>query len=82
MDQRIFILLLVIFLLTSNLNNVFTYITKSFFYLIIILYIIKIINPTMQSKLKQFIIRIINFDGSISDNFSYVATKIKKIFNR
>lgn len=82
MDQRIFILLLVIFLLTSNLNNVFTDITKSFFYLIIILYIIKIINPNMQSKFKQFIINIINFDGSIYDNFSYIATKIKKIFNR
>ena len=80
MDQRIFILILVIFLLSTNLTNVFNDITKSFFYLIIILYMIKIINPSMQSKLKDFLIGIINFDtNGISNLFSYIATKIKKL---
>jgi hypothetical protein len=80
MDQRIFILILVIFLLSTNLTNVFNDITKSFFYLIIILYMIKIINPSMQSKFKDFLIGIINFDtNGISNLFSSIATKIKKL---
>lgn len=73
MEQRIFILILIIFLLTTNFSSIFQDIIKSLFYLIIIFGIVKIINPKWL-----IIIKDISTDGKSS--LSMGASYIKKIF--
>jgi hypothetical protein len=79
MEQRIFILILIIFLLTTNFSSIFQDITKSLFYLIIIFGIIKIINPKWVSILKNKTTNFINTDGgNYLDIMSMVSSYIKK----
>ena len=79
MEQRIFILILIIFLLTTNYSTIFQDITKSLFYLIIILGIVKIINPSWLLIFKKNTIDFVNTDGS--NSFSYMST-IASYFKR
>lgn len=80
MEQRIFILILIIFLLTTNFSSIFQDIAKNLVYLIIIFGIIKIINPKWLSLIKDNTIKLINTDGKSSlDIVSMGASYIKKI---
>lgn len=78
MEQRIFILILIIFLLTTNYSTIFKDITKSLFYLIIIFGIVKIINPSWLSIFKNNTIDFVKTDGGSSINYlSKIASYIK-----
>ena len=78
MEQRIFILILIIFLLTTNYSTIFQDITKSLFFLIIIFGIVKIINPSWLSIVKNNTIDFVKTDGGSSFNYiSKIASYIK-----
>jgi hypothetical protein len=65
MDQRFLIIIIIIFLLSNNFYTVFKDIFKNFVYLILILVIINIISPNINTIIKENIIKIINGETSI-----------------
>jgi hypothetical protein len=78
MEQRIFILILIIFLLSSNFSKVFEDIINSFFYLILILSILKIINPSIQKRIIKNITIFIDTDNySMKFITGNIASRIK-----
>lgn len=80
MNQQIFIIILVIFLLSSNFSKMFQNIIKNFGYLILILSVIKIINPTIEENIKLYLVKFINSDTETYSNIlSGGATSIKNL---
>ena len=80
MNQRIFLLILIIFLLSSNFSKIFEDIINSFFYLVLILSIIKIINPSIQKRIISNIIMFINTDNySLKNIGSIISSYIKSL---
>jgi hypothetical protein len=80
MNQQIFIIILVIFLLSSNFSKMFQNIVKNFGYLILILSVIKIINPTIEENIKLYLVKFINSDTETYSNIlSGGAASIKNL---
>ena len=79
MEQKIFIIILVIFILTSNFSKIIRDIIKGFIYLFLALAVLKIINPSFGNKIKDNLSNIINSDqGLFTNSFSSVAVYLKK----
>lgn len=80
MEQNILIIIIIIFLLSSNFSIMFYNIAKYFICLLLIMIIIKMINPNLENKIKNYLIRFIELDKTvISDISSNSITKLKKI---
>lgn len=81
MDQKMFIIILVIFLLTNNFSKIFTDIIKGIVYLLLILALLKIINPSIGEKIKKYLLNILNSDNIFSPVASQLKTFIKTTIN-
>lgn len=82
MDQKMFFIILIVFLITSEFYFMIRNIIKYGVYLLILIYIIKIINPTISSKIKNFLNTLLNSDENfIISNVSGLIKIIKKFFN-
>jgi hypothetical protein len=82
MDQKLIIIILVIFLLTSNFSEIFKTIIKGVIYILLLLLVLKFINPSIEKKAKENISKIINSDEGIFINtFSVIASYFKKFIN-
>jgi hypothetical protein len=68
MNQKIFFIILIIFLLTNEFYSIITNIIKYGFYFILFIGLIKIINPNIASKIKNNTINIINTDISLNSS--------------
>ena len=82
MDQKLFLIILIIFLLSNEFFFVIKNILKYGIYLIFILYIIKIISPELSNKIKSYIIDFLDDEKSshfFSSILSSGATTIKNI---
>jgi hypothetical protein len=78
MDQQFFIIILVIFLLTSNFSKIIKDIIKGLIYLFLSFAVLKIINPTIENKMKNNVSNIINSDqGLFTNGFSNIASYLK-----
>ena len=81
MDQKIFFIILIVFLLTSEFYFMIRNIIKYGIYLIILIYIIRIINPSISDNIKKFINTLINSDENfIIGNISSLIKIIKNFF--
>jgi len=81
MDQKIFFIILIVFLLTSEFYFMIRNIIKYGIYLIILIYIIRIINPAISDNIKKFINTLINSDENlIIGNISSLIKIIKNFF--
>jgi hypothetical protein len=76
MEQKIFILIIVIFLITTQMYDVVSNIIKYGFYFILLLAIINIIQPNIYKTIKENIINTLNGDYQL---FSNIALYIKNI---
>lgn len=82
MDEKIFFILLVIFLVTSDFYLMIRNIIYYGICLFIIMYLFKIINPNISNKIKSFLNSIINTDEtSIIKILSLIIKNIKSMFN-
>lgn len=82
MDKKIFFIILIIFILTSDFYFVIRNIIKYGLYLILIIYIIKIVNPKLSEQIKKIINGFINSDENIIFKYiSYFIKYIKKYIN-
>ena len=82
MDQKIFFIILIIFLLTSNFYSIISNIIKYGIYLILLIYIIKIVNPELSENIKKIIYNLINSEDNFFIGYiSYFITTIKYYFN-
>jgi hypothetical protein len=77
MEQKIFILIIIIFLITTQMYDVFSGIIKYGVYFILLLSIINIIQPTIYKTIKENIINTLNGDYQLFSNF---ALYIKNLF--
>ncbi len=77
MDQKIFFILLIIFLVTSEFYLMIRNIIINSGYLFVIMYVFKIINPDISNNIKSFMNTIINTDEK--SLMSYVSNGIKKV---
>ena len=67
-------------MLSSNFSKMFQNIIKNFGYLILILSVIKIINPTIEENIKLYLVKFINSDTETYSNIlSGGATSIKNL---
>ena len=81
MDQKIFFIILIIFLLSSEFYFIIKNIIKYGIYLIMLIYIIKIINPDISNNIKTFINTLINVDENlIIVNISKLIKTFKNFF--
>ena len=83
MNEKIFFIILIIFLLTNEFYFVIKNVFKYGVYLILILYILKIVNPDLSTKVKSKVIDSLDDEknsGIISMIFSYGASFLKNIF--
>jgi hypothetical protein len=83
MNEKIFFIILIIFLLTNEFYFVIKNVIKYGVYLILILYILKIVNPDLSTKVKSKVIDSLDDEknsGIISMIFSYGASFLKNIF--
>jgi hypothetical protein len=79
MEQNYFIIILVIFVLSSNYSFIIKDIIKSIIYLILILSVVKMFNSNIEKKIKLNIFNFINSDNNyFTDLFSIIASYIKK----
>jgi hypothetical protein len=82
MDKKIFFIILIIFILTSDFYFVIRNIIKYGLYLILIIYIIKMINPKLSEQIKKIIYGFINSDENVIFKYiSYIIKYIKKYIN-
>jgi len=82
MDQKIFFIFLIIFLVTSEFYLMIRNIIVNGFYLFISMYVLKIISPDMSKKIKSFLNTTINTDeNSIMEIVSNGIKQIKSKFN-
>jgi hypothetical protein len=78
MDEKLFFLILIIFLLSSNFSKLFQDISKNFIYFMLIIIILGIVSPSIQENVKINLINIINLDSSVfKTSISYIFKKIK-----
>ncbi len=78
MDNKIFILILIIFLLTTPIIGIASNMIKYLLYIILLLWTLSYLQPTLASNIKNYLIQIINTDGNFFKNiFSMIANKIK-----
>ncbi len=83
MNEKIFFIVLIIFLLTNEFYFVIKNVVKYGIYLILILYILKIVSPDLSKKVKSKVIDSLDDEknsGIISTILSYIASFIKNIF--
>jgi hypothetical protein len=79
MDQKIFFIILIIFLLTNNFSTIIKDMIRGCVYLLLVLALIKYINPSFQKKTKEHLNNIINSDqGIFTSGISVVASYLKK----
>jgi len=77
-----FFIILIVFLITSEFYFMIRNIIKYGVYLLILIYIIKIINPTISDNIKTFINTLLNSDENlIFGNISSLIKIIKNFFN-
>ena len=77
------IIILVIFLLTNNFSEIFKTIIKGFIYLLLLLVLLRIINPSIEKKVKENMSKIINSDEGIFINtFSVIASYLKNFIKK
>jgi hypothetical protein len=82
MNEKSFFIILIIFLLTSEFYFMIRNIIKYGIYLLLIIYILKIINPKFSDILKNFIKSFINSDeSSIMVIISKLIKLIKSLLN-
>ena len=82
MDQKIFFIFLIVFLLTSEFYLMIRNIIIYGIYLFVIMYILKIINPNISDNIKSFLNIVINTDEKyIMNTISNTIKYIKSIFN-
>lgn len=82
MDNKIIILFLIIFLLTTPILGLVINMTKYLVYLLLLLGILSYIKPDIATNIKNYLIQIINTDGIFFTNiFSILANKIKSLIN-
>ena len=82
MDQKMFFIILIVFLITSEFYFMIRNIIKYGVYLLILIYVIKIINPTISDNIKTFINTLLNSDENlIIGNISSLIKIIKNFFN-
>jgi hypothetical protein len=74
MTEQLFILILVIFLVLSRNSELITNIIKNIFYLILVLAVLKIINPNVEKEIKAIIIGLIE-----NGNDNFILTWLSKI---
>ena len=74
MDKKIFFIILIIFILTSDFYFVIRNIIKYGLYLILIIYIIKIVNPKLSEQIKKIINSFINSDENMI--FKYISCNV------
>ena len=79
MDQKIFFIILIVFLITSEFYFIIRNIIKYGIYLLVLMYIIKIINPNISDNIKNFINTIVNSDENLI--IGNVSSLIKIIKN-
>ena len=78
MDQRFFIILLVIFLLTNNFSKIIKDIIRGIIYLLLLFALLKIMHPPSEKIVKENIANVINSDqGIFTNSFSVVASYLK-----
>ena len=65
MDQKIFFIILIIFLLNSEFYIIIKNIIKYSIYTVLLIYIIKIINPDISDYIKKIINTLLNFDENL-----------------
>jgi hypothetical protein len=65
MDQKIFFVILIIFLLTSEFYLIIKNTIKYGIYLLVIIYILKIINPNLSKYIKSILNNLINSDENM-----------------
>lgn len=83
MNEKIFFIILIIFLLSNEFYFVIKNIIKYGGYLILILYILKIVSPELSAKVKSKVIDSLDEEKNTSivpTVLSYVASFIKNIF--
>lgn len=81
-QNKIFILIIVIFLLTTPILSTFKNIIKYNIYLFLILSAISYLNKDISKNIKDYIINFINFDESIITKiFSFFATYVYSFIN-
>jgi hypothetical protein len=81
MDNKIFILIIVIFLLTTPITSVSWNILKYLFYLLLFITAISLVSTDISNKIKEYLVKIINMDGSLILNIlSLIFSKIKNFF--
>jgi len=82
MDNKIIILFLIIFLLTTPILGIIINTTKYLFYLLLLLGILSYMKPDYATNIKNYLIQLINTDGIFFTNiFSILANKIKSFIN-
>lgn len=80
MDQRVFIIILIIFLLTNNFSQIIKDALRGLVYLLLLIALLKIINPSIEKKAKENLTNIINLDyGVFTNSFSIGASYIKNV---
>jgi hypothetical protein len=81
MDQKIFILFIIIFLLTTPIVGVASNIIKYLVYLILFISAASYLNPGIASSVREYLTQLINLDGVLFSNiFSLIASFIKNYF--
>lgn len=72
-----FFLIILFFMFSNKIIDIFWDIAKSLLYLILILFSLNLINPTLSIKLRDIIMDLINID---SEN-NFIKDVLSKIFN-
>jgi len=85
MDQKIFFIFLIVFLLTSEFYLMIRNIIIYGIYLFIIMYILKIINPSISENIKLILNTLINTDEKyimtiISNSITYIKSSFTRAF--
>ncbi len=86
MNEKIFFILLIVFLFTSNFFIMIKNIIINGIYLFLIIYICKIINPNISKKIKSILESLLNIDENtgmklISNLIKFIKSKLNLIEN-
>ena len=85
MDKNSIITIFVFFLLSNQLYNIVWEIGKSIFYIVLIIFGLNYINPTLFNNLKKYLVNFINLDktfvksmlGNINNHAKNIINNIK-----
>lgn len=87
MDQNTLFTIVILFLLSKHLWNIFWDIGKSLFYIVCIVIGLNVINPELSLQLQNYIEKIITLDTSILSSSSkfilniFDSLGLKQLFN-